>query len=165
MSWLGSFFNQVLYVQLSPQRLMVRDPRSGRAFDEVPKVAIVRPPNAKAKIVGIGAQAHMAGPNVMVVNPFAHPLSLLSDFTVAEQLLKEAVRRVHHERLFVLAPRFVIHPQGDPEGGFTQIEIRALQELGLGAGARTVEVWQGPALSDEELLSHRFPAGGRLLSA
>jgi rod shape-determining protein MreB len=164
MSWLGSFFNQVLYVQLSPQRLMVRNPRSGRAFDEEPKVAIFPPSGAKAKIVGIGAQAHMAGPDAEVVNPFAHPRTLLSDFTVAQQLLKEAIRRVNHGRFFAPGPRIVIHPQVDPEGGFTQIEIRALHELGLGASARAVEIWQGPALSDEELLSHRFPAGGRVLS-
>ena len=47
----------------------------------------------------------------------------------------------------------VLHPRVAPEGGFTQIELRALHELGMGAGAYRVIVWQGRDLADEELLA------------
>jgi rod shape-determining protein MreB and related proteins len=146
-----------LYVQISPERLTVRDPKTGAMFSELPEVAIARVP--KARIVGIGVEARLQAsqPSVEVVNPFAHPRSLVSDFTVAEQLLKAAVRRVKGSGLLSLAPSVVMHPLGEHEGGLTQVEIRALYEMGLGAGARSVKVWQGRSLTDDELLSGTFP--------
>ena len=66
--------------------------------------------------------------------------------------------------MFSVSPRVVLHPLGDPEGGFTRIEVRALHEMALGAGAAEVRLWQGRALSDEELLSGTFPADGNLLA-
>ena len=44
----------------------------------------------------------------------------------------------------------------NPEGGFTQIELAALRELGVGAGAYWVIVWQGRELADEEMLAGNF---------
>jgi rod shape-determining protein MreB len=167
MNRLRSLFNRILYIQLSPQRLVVRDPRSGQTFDEAPEIAIARAAKGKARIVGIGAQArqHAAEPDVVIVNPFAHPRSLVSDFIVAEQLLKQVVRRMAAGMLFAASPDIVIHPQGDPEGGFTQVELRALKELGMAAGGHAVRIWRGPALSDEDLLARRFPASGQLLTS
>ncbi len=66
--------------------------------------------------------------------------------------------------LLAIAPRIVLHPQGSPAGGFTQIEVRALHEMALGAGASRVVVWQGRALTDQELLAREFPANGQVLS-
>jgi len=57
-----------------------------------------------------------------------------------------------------------MHPMGDPAGGFTQVEIRALHEMALGAGASQVKVWQGRPLTDQELMSRQFPSDGRVLS-
>lgn len=154
-----------LYVQLSPERLTVRNPKTGAALSEPPEVAIESAP--KPRLVAVGAAARAAGagtPAVAVLNPFAHPRSLVSDFTVAEQLLKAFVRRLPGRGLLALAPRIVMHPQGDPAGGYTQVEIRALHEMALGAGASQVVVWQGRGLTDEELLSRRFPPEGRRLS-
>ena len=55
------------------------------------------------------------------------------------------------------------HPRVNPEGGWTQIEIRALHELAMGAGASRVVVWHGREISDEELREQRFDAGGEVL--
>jgi rod shape-determining protein MreB len=57
-----------------------------------------------------------------------------------------------------------MHLLGNPAGGFTQVEIRAFHEMAIGAGAGEVKVWQGRALTDQELLSGTFPADGKLLS-
>ena len=57
-----------------------------------------------------------------------------------------------------------MHPRGEPEGGYTQVEIRALRELGMAVGAALVTVWQGRSLTTEELLSGRFPLEGRVLT-
>lgn len=107
------------------------------------------------------ARSAVAGLHGEVVNPFAHPRSLVSDFTVAEQLLKAAVRKMTGKGIFSVAPRIVMHPLGDPEGGFTQIERRAIREMGLGAGASKVVVWVGRNLTDAELLSETYPAEGK----
>ena len=66
--------------------------------------------------------------------------------------------------MLAVSPRVVMHPLGDPAGGFTQVEIRAFHEMALGAGASDVRVWQGRALTDQELLSRTFPADGQVLS-
>lgn len=164
MGILSSLFGSTLYVQIAPERLAVRDPKSGKSFSEPPEVAIGHSP--KVKIVGIGSEARRRStePSVEVVNPFAHPRSLVSDFTVGEQLLKAALARVHGGSVLAVAPRVVMHPLGDPAGGFTQVEIRAFHEMALGAGASEVKVWQGRALTDQELLAGTFPPDGKVLS-
>lgn len=154
-----------LYVQVAPDLLTVRNPKSGAAISEAPEVAIQRDP--KAKIIAVGSDARTARastPSVELVNPFGHPRSLVSDFTVGEQLLKAFLRRIQGRSLLAVSPRVVLHPQGSPEGGFTQVEIRAFHEMALGAGASQVVIWQGRSLTDQELLSREFPSDGRILS-
>jgi rod shape-determining protein MreB len=56
----------------------------------------------------------------------------------------------------MLTPRVVIHPLGNPAGGFTQIERRAFREMALGAGASIVHVWTGRPLTDQELLDPKI---------
>ena len=164
MGLFTSFFGSTLYVQIAPDRLAVRDPKSGKMFSEPPEMAIAHSP--KVKIVGIGSEARQRSiePSVELVNPFAHPRSLVSDFTVGEQLLKAVLARVNGGSVLAVAPRVVMHPLGDPAGGFTQVEIRAFHEMALGAGASEVTVWQGRALTDQELMSGTFPSDGKVLS-
>lgn len=157
---LSSFFKSCLYVQLSPDSLIVRDPRTGKQFSEIPEVGIVHDPKARILGVGVSARSAIAGLNGEVVNPFAHPRSLVSDFTVAEALLIAVVRQVLGGTLFRPTPRIVMHPLGDPAGGFTQIERRAIREMALGAGASKVVIWVGRTLSDEELLNEKYPQEG-----
>ena len=72
--------------------MTVRNPKTGDSISEVAEVAISG--GAKAKIVGIGTGARAAAldPSVKLVRPFAHPRSLVSDFTVADQLLRAFMR-------------------------------------------------------------------------
>lgn len=158
-----SAFLPLIYIQVSPDRLSIRDVKTGQAISEIPEVAIARKP--KATIVGVGAEAraHNSEASVEIVNPFSHPRSLVSDFTVGEQLLKEFVRRLRGRSLFALSPKIVLHPQGNPAGGFTQVEVRAFREMALGVGASQVVVWQGRGLTDQELLSGKFPPDGQVL--
>lgn len=164
MPKLLDFFSPVLYLRLSPDRLTVRDVRTGAFISEVPEIAIQRG-QKKPHVLAVGAEAslHKATPSVEVVNPFAHPRTLVGDFTAGEQVMKAFVRKLMGRSLFAAAPRMVFHPLGDPAGGLTQVEIRALREMALGAGAAGVVMWQGPELSDQQVLSNQFPAAGRLL--
>lgn len=153
----------LVYIRLAPDRITLRNVKGGQAVSEPPLLAVNR--QLKAPILAVGAEAAMrAGPGVEMVNPFAHPRTLVSDFVHGEQLLKALLKRLLPHAMFSVAPRVVLHPLGDPEGGFTRIEVRALQEMALGAGAAEVRLWQGRALGDEELLAGRFPADGKLLA-
>lgn len=164
MEILKSLFSSVLYVQLSPERVTLRNPKTGATMDEPPELAIARDP--KPRIIGLGreALAHVGAPSVEVVNPFGHPRTLVGDFTAGEQLLKGFVGRLNGTSWMKMSPHIVLHPLGDPAGGYTQFEIRALHEMALGAGAREVTIWQGRTLTDDELLSGRFPAEGQVLA-
>ena len=99
-------------------------------------------------------------PSVKIINPFAHPRTLVSDFTVAEQLLKIMVSRLLGSSLFAVSPKVILHPLGDPAGGFTQVELRAFREMAHGAGASQVVVWTGRVLTDQEILSGVYPKEG-----
>lgn len=163
LNLIETFFSRTLYVQLSPQRLSVRDPARGHGISEVPELALEVADNGKGKrLVAVGheARGQTFMPNIEIVNPFTHPRTLLSDFSCAEQLLKAFVKKVVGRAWLQPAPKVIMHPLGEHEGGLTQIELRAIRELALGAGASKVSIWQGPALSDAQLLSGQFPATG-----
>lgn len=163
LSFLKRQFLPVIYLQLSPDRISVRNASSGREFSCPPELAITQGP--KPQLRAFGAQARLASSEagVTLVRPFSHPRTLVGDFTAGEQLLRACIREVLGKSLFALSPRIVVHPRVDPEGGFTQIEIRALHEMALGSGASEVRIWHGRLLSDAELLSDRYLGDGRLL--
>ena len=149
----------ILYVRISPDRLVVTNAKNGESLSEVPELAIAKNPE---RVVGSGSAARVAAAQSggLVVNPFAHPRSMVSDFTVGEQLLKHFIRRMVVKSWFAPSPRIVLHPLGDPEGGFTQVERRAFREMALGAGASEVVLWTGRELTNQEVLDGTFPAGG-----
>ncbi|SDM41921.1 rod shape-determining protein [Polaromonas sp. JS666] len=156
-------FQTPLYIRLSPSRLTVRNVKTGAFVSEVPEIAISRGP--KPKVLGAGDEAapYKSSSSALVSNPFSHPRTLVSDFTLGQQLLKAFIKKLPKSHLLAAAPRMVFHPQGDPAGGFTQIEIRALHEMALGAGASEVTIWQGQDLTDEQVLSRDYPPTGRVL--
>lgn len=155
-----SALQPVVYIQISPERLTLKNLKTGESISEVPELAISATP--KPKILGVGPQARVAAASqpAKVVNPFAHPRSLVSDFTIAEQLLKHQLRRILGSSLLSFSPYVVIHPLGSPAGGFTQVERRAFLEMALGAGTSEAHVWTGRPLTDQELLSRTAPSSG-----
>jgi rod shape-determining protein MreB and related proteins len=160
---LKAYLSRYLYIQLAPERLTVRDPKTQVTVSEVPEVAIARPPGQKATVLAIGTEAKSLAStaHTAVINPFAHPRSLISDFTAAELVLKAFVKRIAGKSFWQPAPVLVMHPLVNYEGGLTQVEIRCLRELAMAAGASRVCVWQGPHLSDEQLLVEQFPPNGQ----
>jgi rod shape-determining protein MreB len=156
-------FRSTLYVRIAAQRLALLHVESGREFADTPLLALDAS-SGKPVVVGVGSEAAAkAGlDKITVANGFDHPRTLLADFTIAEQTLRQFVVRIVPRSLFAPAPVIVLHPLEKLEGGLTQIEARALAELGRGAGARQVFVWEGPALSVDELRTLDFPATGKL---
>jgi rod shape-determining protein MreB len=145
-------FRPVLYIKVSPEQLTVRNVKTQESFAERPEVAIGGTPR-KVLAIGNAARSSASAPGAEVVNPFGHPRTLVGDFTVGEQLLKAAVRKLQGSSPLAIAPLIVMHPLGSPEGGFTQVERRAFREMALGAGASEVLLWVGRELSDSEVLS------------
>ena len=152
------FFIPVMYVRISPERLVVTNVKSGESVSEVPELAIASNPE-QILAAGSAARSVAASSAAAVVNPFAHPRSLVSDFTSAEQLLKLFVRRLYGKSWLSPSPRAVIHPLGEPAGGFTQVELRAFHEMARSAGAAQVVVWTGRELTNEEVMERTFLAG------
>jgi len=146
-------FQPIVYVRLAPDVLSVRDVRARREVVEPPLVAISQGPKKTALAVGEAARTAAMRPGVSLVNPFKHPRMLLSDFTAAEVVFNAFLKKLLSQRLFALSPIVIMHPRVDPEGGFTQIELRALRELGASGGRRTVFLClEKRDLTDAELL-------------
>lgn len=157
----------VYYLQISPSEVSVLNVKAKVQVRDLPEVALSQ--GEKPAVLAIGRRAREAAAQAGGVwaNPFAHPRCLVSDFILAEAVLKYLVIQAAPagwKRLVAPSPRMVVHPLGEPEGGYTQVEVRALRELGMAVGAASVTVWQGRSLTAEELLSGRFPADGRVLA-
>lgn len=153
-----------LYVRIHPDRLTVRDPGSGAFLQEPPLIAISQDPKAVILAVGGEADSLRGRPEVRVINPFSHPRTPISDFTAGEQLVKAMVKKLLGRRLFALSPVMVMHLAMKLEGGITQIEARALHEMGIGAGASRVLCWVGPDLTDEQVRELEFPPTGEVVA-
>jgi rod shape-determining protein MreB and related proteins len=147
LNFIKQTFSSTLYVCIWRDRLLVKDIDNGKVFDDIPLVAIS---DDEKKIIAVGKDAKN---ELNVVNPFDHPRTLLSDFTVGEKLLQHAYRYVFSNSYFKPAPLVYIHPMEKLEGGLTQIEARAFRELASGAGAREVYVCSGVQYTDEEIRS------------
>lgn len=79
----------------------------------------------------------------------AHPRSLMGSFPGVESLLREAIGRLKGG---LLAPWLLIYLLPEAEGGYTEVEQRAFEEAGHGAGATRVRLQLGGApLRDEEV--------------
>lgn len=146
---LRAFLKPVVYARLEPELLSLREAGSGRSLSEPPIAAV-----SKGRVLAVGEAARLHAGEV--VNPFKHPRTLIADFTVGEAVLKGFLKKLYAGRWFWPAPLLVLHPRVNAEGGLTELELRALRELGIGAGAYRVLLWQGRDLADEELLAPDF---------
>jgi len=149
-----SFFSPLVYIQISPNLLTLKNLKTGLEISEVAEIALSLPPKPEV-ILGAGAEARLASASepAQLIQPFAHPRSLVSDFASAEALIRLQLQRVLGKGWLRVAPSVVMHPLGNPDGGFTQVELRAFREMALGAGASTARVWTGRPLANHELLS------------
>lgn len=159
-----NFFRSTVYIRIKPEHISLLHVETGIEICDVPELAIEQK-NGKNLTVAVGRDAIVKSGlgNITIVNGFNHPRTLIADFTVAEQTLKYFLKKLLPVSIFSPSPILVIHPQAVLEGGLTQIEIRAFAELGFGAGARKVYVWEGPELSKQELLALQFTRQGGTL--
>lgn len=154
--FINKFFSTIVYVQVSPDRVTVRNITTGESISERPKVEI-RPGRMSQRLAyGEKSGAYVGGIGVQIDNPFGHPRTIVSDFDAGERLISALIKRVVKRKYFSTSLFVVIHPLGDPEGGFTQIERLVLYEMALGAGASKVHVWIGRNLTDHEIVTGSY---------
>ncbi|MGA0034310.1 MAG: rod shape-determining protein [Burkholderiales bacterium] len=163
LTWILDNSRPVIYVRLNADLIFIKNVNTGFTLSETPVIALSK--GQLRKIIAVGNEAKSMGSHqsVDVVNPFKHPRMLISDFIIAEQLLKTLLRKAMSEKYFAPSPTVVFQPSINPEGGFTQVEIRSFHDLSFGAGARKSILWHGRELRDDELRELRFEGGGTIL--
>lgn len=151
MNFIESFkkqLNPVLYIQIWEKRIRAVDILTSDTFDEKPIVAFEINGKGLVIVKALGNKASgMSGKEISIINPFSHKRTLLSDFTLAERLLRFIFQELYKGKFLRPSPTVVIHPMEKLEGGLTMIEGRAFRELVLSAGAREAVLYLGSQLT------------------
>jgi len=150
LKWLTATY----YLCISADRVRIRDVGRGHSLDE-PAVVAIEDDGRRRQVVAIGQEALgvTARPGLVLVYPFRHPRVPVGDFVVAEALLAGLVRSFVKGTQGLPRPlmRMLIHPQHELDGGLTQIERRAFEELANNCGARRIAVYEGRELADGDI--------------
>ena len=77
---------------------------------------------------------------------------LIAEYSVAEDTLKNGMKKLYANKLFTPSPLVVIQPMEKIKSGLSEVEERVLNELATSAGARKVVVWVGNKLSNREII-------------
>ena len=159
---------RLVYVQVSPERILLRRVATGETIDDVPQAAI----DPQGVVVACGRGAEEAAkwhPSLRLINGFAHSRTLLGDVDVAAATLRaflETMFPAMRRRIRKFKPDMVIHPIGIED--LSGLEVWGLQRVAELAGARHVSLWQGEEPAYETLVrgtaqpSGAFRAIGRL---
>jgi rod shape-determining protein MreB len=157
---LDRIFRSTIYIRIKPDLVTVLHAETGKELQDIPALAIEEKQGKKSILaVGKAARSLPSSKTVTITNGFQHPRTLIADFTVAQQVLRYFMAELGLSTIYSFH-NVVIHPQSHLEGGLTQIEIRALAELGYGVGAKKVFVWEGRDLAVSELKNRDFAGGG-----
>ena len=134
-----------VYLRVRRHWLSVRVvPRQGEAVqvEGIARIAVRQPNKGNQEVIGIGEEAIAFAnlPDVTIHDAFCHPRVLIGGFDEARLVVYEFLRRACGGKKPLLRFGMVIHVAADLEGGLTDVEDRALQELGLRLGASHVTV-------------------------
>jgi len=106
-----------------------------------PSVVAIAESKGKKKVLAVGNEAkQMLGRtpgNIQAIRPLRD--GVIADFEVAEEMIKEFIRKVHNRRSFASPQVVVCVPSGS-----TAVERRAIQESAESAGARRVWLIEEP---------------------
>jgi len=83
---------------------------------------------------------------------FSSDRLLIGQFSEARSTLLQALKDLQPSTpLLALRPEVLMHPLEIISGGLSEVEERVLQDLAHAAGARSVVIWVGRELRDEEV--------------
>jgi len=152
------WFKNTVYIRFKSDWMSARLVEKNRIYEDKPILAI-RKNGKKHRVISIGSNAeieYIKDNTLILCNGFEHPRSCIKDIEIAAATIRHCIRKLY-TRLMFIRPVIVLHPLKKVESGLTQIEVRALKELGDSSGARETYVWVGRELRDEELLNLEFP--------
>ena len=156
------FDSEILYIRVKPDWLSIKSLPNNILYEDIPQIAIQKIGN-RFKVIAIGRNADLVSAkddeNILVLNGFRHPRTIIADFEAAEKTLQEFLKKVLSKNLFKRPPVVTIHPLEKLEGGLTQVESRALQELGHRAGFKRIQIWTGKELTNDEVMKLSFARG------
>lgn len=133
-------FSKDLGVDLGTSNTLVYVKNKGIVINEPSVVAI----NVRTEqILAVGNEAkNMVGktpPHILTMRPLT--TGVISDFEVAERMLKYFIEKVHEEEFtFIARPRVVIAVPL----GVTEVERKAVEDAVISAGAREVHIVEEP---------------------
>ncbi|MFC1589385.1 rod shape-determining protein [Pseudomonadota bacterium] len=161
------FIHATVYIRIKKNRLSVRNISTGELYEDVPFVAIMNEDNGKY-VLSYGTKAknepQQSGNRIDIINPFDHPRTIIANFDIARYAFRFFLKHILHNKL--LRPRLImiIHVTEELEGGLTQLEIRAIQELAISEGGQAVHIWNGRELMDNEIKENKYPGDHWLTS-
>lgn len=152
MAW---FSSDILYIRIRPDWLSIKSLPQNLVYEDVPQIAIQKI-GSRFEVISIGRNARLVADNknagVLILNGFDHPRTIIADFEIAEKTLQEFLKKLPLKRFLKGPPVVIMHPLEKLEGGLTQVETRALEELGHRMEFKKIYVRTGAELSDEEVL-------------
>jgi rod shape-determining protein MreB and related proteins len=146
-SLIGLFSGGPYYVRINRTRLSIRDISTGRTFESSATLGL----DGTNRIVSVGDITGVAVKRI--IEPFNHPRIVIADFAGASKLLQYGMQKMSRMKWINPSPILVIQPDMDLAGGLSEIENRALVELGQSSGARRTYVHYGSILSDVDVVA------------
>ncbi len=140
-SSLTGIFSNDMAIDLGTANTLVYVRGRGVLLSEPSVVAVKHDMRRGPRIVAVGTDAkRMLGrtpDNIKAIRPMKD--GVIADFEVTEAMLKHFIFKIHHRR-FLVKPRIVICIPS----GITQVEMRAVRDAAMSAGAREVYLIKEP---------------------
>lgn len=140
-SSLSGMFSNDMAIDLGTANTLVYVRGRGVLLSEPSVVAVKHDMRRGPRIVAVGTDAkRMLGrtpDNIKAIRPMKD--GVIADFEVTEAMLKHFIFRIHRRR-FLVKPRIVICIPS----GITQVEMRAVRDAAMSAGAREVYLVKEP---------------------
>ena len=86
-------------------------------------------------------------------HPFTTERLIIGQFKNAEKALIKGINALYKKRWISPSPKILIQQMEMNEGGLSEVEDRILIEVSMVTGARSVLVWTGNELTDDEVLA------------
>ncbi len=142
-TWLRSLFSSSCVVELSPQRVLVRDLITGQQHEFSPVLSL----DASSRVSSIGRPVSSAA--VQTFEPFANSAALEKNGRMAELLMQYAFSKVGSNQWIKPAPSVVLFVPRDRANALGPVEDSVLLNLSERAGARRTVVHRGERPTDE----------------
>lgn len=137
---LKGFMSSDMAIDLGTANTLVYVRNRGIVLNE-PSVVAINDHKGKRQVLAVGNEAKLmlgrTPGNIHAIRPLRD--GVIADFDVAEDMIKEFIRKVHNRRTFTSPQIIICVPSGS-----TAVERRAIQESAESAGARRVFLIEEP---------------------